>query len=141
MTHLHHKPKRLKRQFGHDLALEERIEQSKDDEQNKGDDGAGLELEEREVAIRFLETGLDAIDLLGFGLFHGDFGAVGLHGLELLSGFVDGGAEGLVGVGAVDEKPGDGLANDGGADGDSDHREAVGVSEGGEERDRGHCRS
>lgn len=105
MTHLHHKPKRLKRQFGDNLALEERIEQSKDDEQNKGDDGAGFELEEREVAAGFLETGLDSIDLLGLGLLDGDFGAVGLHGLELFGGLVDGGSEGFVGVGAVDEEP------------------------------------
>ena len=105
MTHFHHKPKRLKRQFGNNLALEERIEQSKDDEQNKSNNGAGFKLEKREVAARFLKTGLDAIDLLGLRFLDVDFGGVGLHGLELFGGLVDGGSKGFVGVGAVDENP------------------------------------
>lgn len=102
MTHLHHKPKRLKRQFGNNLAFEERVEQSKDDEQNKGNNGAGFKLEEREITAGFLETGLDAIDLLGFGFLYSDFRAVSLHGLELFGGLVDGGSKGFVGVGAID---------------------------------------
>ncbi|KAK4858818.1 hypothetical protein QYF36_022528 [Acer negundo] len=68
-TYFHHDPYRLKRQFGHDFAFEERIQESKDDEQDQGDNGTRFELEERKVAAGFFEAGLDAVDLLGFGLF------------------------------------------------------------------------
>lgn len=102
VTHLHDDPKGLKGEFGNDFALEERIEESKDDEEDQGDNGAGFELEERKVAGGFFEGGLDAIHLLGLGFLGADFGGVFcFHGLEFFGGFVDGGFEGFVGVGAV----------------------------------------
>lgn len=104
MAHLHDDPKGLERQFAHDLAFEERVEEAEDDEEDERDHGAGLELEEREVAARLLEAALDSVDLLSFGLL-GELGGggLGLHSLQLLGGLVDGGPEGLVGGGAVDE--------------------------------------
>ncbi|KAF4370670.1 hypothetical protein F8388_025049 [Cannabis sativa] len=76
--------------------------EAKDDKEDEGNDGAGFELKKREIAARFLETGLNPINLLGFRLFGGDLvGSVSLHGFELLRGFVNGGSEGLVGVGSV----------------------------------------
>lgn len=127
VAHLHHQSKRLKRQFRDDFAFEERIEESEDDEEDESDDGAGLKLKEGEIAAGFLEAGLDAVDLLGLGFLGGDLGRVGLHGLELLGGLVNGGSEGFIGVGAVDEEPRDGLADDGGANRDPHHPQAVGV--------------
>jgi hypothetical protein len=106
VAHLHDDPEGPERQFAHDLAFEERVEEAEDDEEDERDHGAGLELEEREVAARLLEAALDSIDLLGFGLL-GELGGggLGLHGLQLLGGLVDGRPEGLVGGGAVDEEP------------------------------------
>lgn len=101
MAHLPQEPKGFKRQLSDRLAFKERVEQPKDDEKDQSHHSAGFELEEREVSARFLEAGLDAVDLLGFGLL-GDLSRVRLHGLQLLRSLVDGGSEGLVGVGAVD---------------------------------------
>lgn len=81
MAHLHDESEWLEGQFSDDLAFKERIEQTKDDEEDEGDDAAGLELEEREIATGFLEGGLDAVDLLGLGLFQADLVALSLHRL------------------------------------------------------------
>nr|POE76601.1 hypothetical protein CFP56_15295 [Quercus suber] len=69
------------------------------DEENKRDHCTRLELDERKVAAGFLETRLDAIDLLGLGFLVADFDfcdgggqrgiwGFGFHGLELFGGFV-----------------------------------------------------
>lgn len=123
MAHLHDDPEGPERQSGHDLAFEERVEEAEDDEEDERDHGARLKLEEREVAARLLETALDAVHLLGFGLL-GELGGggLGLHGLQLLGSLVDGGPERLVGGGAVDEEPGNGLADYRGAERDAQDR-------------------
>jgi len=132
-------------QLGDGAALEEGVEQAEDDEEHRGDDGARLELGERELPRGVLEAGLDAVHLLsprrgglrggGAGAGGGGGGAgAGLHGVELAGVALDGGAEGVVGGGAVDEEPGDGLAEHGRRGGDAHHREAVAVAQGGQRR-------
>eukprot|EP00262_Sarcandra_glabra_P017177 TRINITY_DN57_c2_g1_i1.p2 TRINITY_DN57_c2_g1~~TRINITY_DN57_c2_g1_i1.p2 ORF type:complete len:108 (-),score=33.62 TRINITY_DN57_c2_g1_i1:273-596(-) len=107
MTHLQDNRNGGEGQFGDRLAFEKRIKEAEDDEEDEGDDGAGFDLGEGEIAAGFFEAGLDAIDLLGFGFLGGEVvgGGGGFHGFEFLGGFVDGGAEGFVGGGAVDEDP------------------------------------
>ena len=101
VAHLLYDSDRNKRKLRDGFALEEGVEEAEDDEKDDGDDGTGLELEEGEVAAGLLEAGLDAVHLLGLGLGLVD-GRVGLHGLELLGGLVDGGFERLIGRGPVD---------------------------------------
>lgn len=117
MAHLLNEARRRKGELGDGLPFKERVEKSKHDKENGGDDGPGLELGKREIACGFLERRLDAIHLLGFGLL-GEIlgrwirrrrrrrsGVGGFHELELFGGFVDGRTEGFVGGCAVDEKP------------------------------------
>lgn len=104
----------LEGQLGDGAALEHGVEHAEDDEEDERDDPAGLELGEGEVAGGLLEAGLDPVHLLGAagaaaaaaGLLGGGRVAEGpfLHGVELLGGLVYGGAEGLVGGGAVEEE-------------------------------------
>lgn len=119
MRHLLHQSVGQKGQFGHSSPLKQTVQEAKDDEEDEGNNSAGFELEHGEIASGVLEGGFDAVDFLeGFGGF--GIGG-GFHGFELLGGFVDGGFEGVVGGGAVDEDPGDAFAEDGGDHGDSDH--------------------
>jgi hypothetical protein len=126
-------------QLGDGAALEERVEQAEDDEEHGGNDGAGLELGERELPRGILEAGLDAVHLLGPRGARGQRagrggGAAGLHGIKLAGVALDGGAEGVVGSRAVDEEPGDGLAEHGRSGGDCHHQEAVAIAQGGQRR-------
>nr|ACR35560.1 unknown [Zea mays] len=77
-------------QLGNGAALEEGVEQAEDDEEHDSDDGARLELGERELPRSVLEAGLDAVHLLSprrCGLRGGGSGAggggggAGLHGV------------------------------------------------------------
>jgi len=115
VAHLLNEARRRKGELSDGLPFKERVQKSKHDEENGGDDGTGLELGKREIACGFLERRLDAIHLLGFGLL-GEIlgrwvrrrrrsGVGGFHELELFGGFVDGRTEGFVGGSAVDEKP------------------------------------
>ncbi|PSS36290.1 Calcium load-activated calcium channel like [Actinidia chinensis var. chinensis] len=58
VAHLLYDSGQSKRKLGDGLALEERFEEAEDDEEGEGDDVAGLELEEIDVAAGLLEAAL-----------------------------------------------------------------------------------
>jgi hypothetical protein len=80
-----------------------RVEQAEDDEEHGGHNGVGLELGERELLRGVLEASIDTVHLLGLRRAYGlrARGGAGLHGVELARVALDGGAEGVVGGGAV----------------------------------------
>ena len=82
------------------LTFKQGVEEPKNDEENKRDHRTGLELDERKVTAGFLETRLDAINLLGLGFLVADFDfcgggrgrgiwGFGFYGLKFFGGFVN----------------------------------------------------
>ena len=69
MAHLHKKPEWMKRKFRNHFAFEERIQQTKGDEENQSHHTTRLEFEEGRITARLFEAGLNAVDLLCLGFF------------------------------------------------------------------------